>query len=275
MHCRKIDNSSYCKLRILFFAFLFVLLFGSSVAAREITLTWDPNNEPDLNHYVVYWGNTPGDYFDNSGDIGLVNEYSAVIPDDGNTYFFAVTAVNDSGFESDYSNEVDTGAASVHIISVTDNWNLISIPSGQESILIEEILDPIMDDIISIWAYSNGAWHVYDPQNPDFSDLIEIEPGKGLWVNMREDAELIISGISPVDEIELAEGWNLVGSGLTASQDMTDTISSILEDVESVWAYQDGQWKVYDPIYPGFSDLMTMEPGKGYWIKTYRQCLWN
>ncbi len=76
-------------------------------SAREITLTWEANSEPDLSHYVVYWGTSSGNYTSNSGNIGLVTEYSVIIPDEG-VYFFAVTAVDTAGLESDYSNEVNT-----------------------------------------------------------------------------------------------------------------------------------------------------------------------
>jgi hypothetical protein len=74
-----------------------------------VTLQWDPNSEPDLSYYVVHWGSSSGSYSEDSGDIGLVTSYTCPLPDDGNTYYFAVTAVDDSGLSSDYSNEVNTG----------------------------------------------------------------------------------------------------------------------------------------------------------------------
>ena len=466
MLCRKTENIIRFKLHILFFSFLFFSLFASSVAAREITLAWDPNNEPDLSHYIVYWGISSGNYSSNSGNIGLVNEYTADIPDDGNTYFFAVTAVDLSGLESDFSNEVNTigltispsanagsdqqaqegrqvildGSGSTdpdgeivswhwvqtggtpvelddhtavkpsfttpyvnpegesltfeltvtdsdglqgtdfcivnviwtneppyaiagqdqnvnagdpvvldgsgsfdsdgYIVSynwiqtsgtsvslndptavqpefeapnagpqgeilvfklvVTDNqglqssseclidinpeaqvlsikssWNLITISQGSENTSIEDTLAPIMANIISIWSYNNGAWRVYDPANPGFSDLLEVEPGRGIWINMRENAELPIQGIVPVNGIDLSEGWNLVGFSSADSREMSDAISSIVDHVKSVWAYKDGQWRVYDPASPGFSDLVSMEPGYGYWVKASSSCSWT
>jgi fibronectin type 3 domain-containing protein len=82
-------------------------VFGSnSTLAREVTLTWDANSEPDLSHYIVYWGTESGKYTQNSGAIGLVTEYKLSIPNDGKKYYFVVTAVGTSKLESDYSNEV-------------------------------------------------------------------------------------------------------------------------------------------------------------------------
>lgn len=79
-----------------------------SRALRTVTLTWEPNSEPDLSHYIVYWGTASGNYTSNSGNIGLVTEHTQILPDDDKTYFFAVTAIDTSGLESDFSNERNT-----------------------------------------------------------------------------------------------------------------------------------------------------------------------
>jgi len=254
-----------------------MLIFAGTAAAREVTLAWDSNSEYDLDHYVVYWGVIPGDYSYNSGDIGLNPEFSVEIPDDGQAYFFAVTAVNGSGIESDFSNEVGTGVdgASIHVLPINSNWNLISVSDGAGITSIEDVLAPIMDGVISVWAYDNGSWLVYDPENPDFSDLLEVEPGQGLWVNMSDNAKLIIPGESPVDGVDLSEGWNLVGFSSPASRNISDAISSIDGDVESIWAYQNGQWMIYDPQNPDLSDLATMDPGYGYWVKMNVPSVWT
>jgi hypothetical protein len=279
MRNRKIDSLFNSRIHILLISVFSIFIFAASVSARVVTLAWDENSEPDLDHYVVYWGVTPGDYSYNSGNIGLDTEFSVEIPDDGYAYFFAVTAVDGSGLESDYSNEVSTegssGGASIHILPVNSNWNLISISDGAGTTSIEDALALIMDDVISVWAYDNGSWLVYDPENPDVSDLYEVLPGQGLWVNMRGNAELTIPGDTPVDGIDLAKGWNLVGFSSPASRDVSDVMFSIEGDVESVWAYQNGEWKVYDPQNPDFSDLSTMDPGYGYWVKMNAPGVWT
>ena len=91
---------------------------------------------------------------------------------------------------------------------------------------------------------------------------------------MREDAELSISEITPVESTDISEGWNLVGFASSGSRDTADAISSIAENVTSVWAYISGKWQVYDPQNPEFSDLTTMAPGNGYWIKARTACSW-
>ena len=280
MSCRKIDSFFSSRIHTLLVSVFLILIFAASASAREVTLSWDANNEPDLEHYVVYWGTIPGDYSYNSGDIGLATDFSVDLPDDGLTYFFAVTAVDEAGLESDYSNEVSTDGTSgseptIHILPINSNWNLISISGGSGTTAIEDALASIIDEVISVWAYENGSWLVYDPANPDSSDLLEVEPGQGLWVNMSVDSELTIPGEIPADGIDLSVGWNLVGFSSPDSLDIADAIYSIEGNVDSVWAYQNGQWLVYDPQNPDYSDLVTMDPGYGYWIKMSSSSVWT
>lgn len=98
--------------RVAIFVLLVLIFLGTvtvPLQAREVTLTWEPNSEPDLSHYIVYWGVASRAYTVNSGNIGLVTKHKVQLPDDGKIYYFAVTAVDTAGLESDFSNEVNTG----------------------------------------------------------------------------------------------------------------------------------------------------------------------
>jgi hypothetical protein len=160
-------------------------------------------------------------------------------------------------------------------ITLNSGWNMISIPNFSEMTSIEDIFGPIINDIISIWAYDNGTWKVYGPGNICFSDLSELESGKGVWMNMKKDVELVIPGSETINDMKLAKGWNLVGYNSSESQDISEVISSIDGNLNSVWAYKDGKWHFYDPENPGFSDLATMESGYGYWINVSQDCIWS
>lgn len=93
------------------------LLLTVAAAAGQVTLTWDPNLEPDLAGYRVYFGSQSRQYT-NLLDVGRLN--LAIVPNlkDGEVYFFAVTAYNQQGLESDYSNEVALTVSSVLLPSV-------------------------------------------------------------------------------------------------------------------------------------------------------------
>lgn len=91
------------------FLSLFVLLAFAltGLGAASVTLGWDPNPEPDIAGYRIYWRTNGGAYLTNrfvavtNGTTGTVTNLSL-----GLTYRFVATAYNTSGLESDYSNEV-------------------------------------------------------------------------------------------------------------------------------------------------------------------------
>jgi hypothetical protein len=72
---------------------------------KEVTLAWDPNSEPDLSGYRIHYGTSSRNY---TGVIDVGNQLTCTVTDltPGETYYFAATAYNYSGLESDFSNEV-------------------------------------------------------------------------------------------------------------------------------------------------------------------------
>ena len=98
--------------RVLLGLFLFSLTLGSfhcavpeTHAAVQVTLAWDPNNEPDLAGYKVHYGTSTKDY-GVSYDAGNVNSYTISGLQEGTTFYFAATAYDHYGNESDFSEEV-------------------------------------------------------------------------------------------------------------------------------------------------------------------------
>lgn len=73
------------------------------------------------------------------------------------------------------------GPTSPASINLTTGSNLAGyfFPSTQS---IADAIGSIEGDLISVWAYVNGAWRVYDAFNPGFSDLTAMEPGIGYWI---------------------------------------------------------------------------------------------
>ena len=71
----------------------------------EVALAWDPNTEPDLAGYKLYYG-LGSRVYTKVVDVGDQTSYTVGSLDAGKTYYFAVTAYNTSGYISDYSNEV-------------------------------------------------------------------------------------------------------------------------------------------------------------------------
>ena len=78
-------------------------------ASQTANLAWFANSESDIAGYRLYFGTTSGTY-DQVRDV--VTPYLAITGlTDGVVYYFAVTAYNLAGAESDFSNEVSMVAS--------------------------------------------------------------------------------------------------------------------------------------------------------------------
>jgi hypothetical protein len=82
-----------------------IILLSSIESVAQIKLSWDPNTEPNLAGYKVYYGTASRTY---GLPIVVGNVTTCTVPGltRGVTYYFAVTAYNTSHNESGYSNEV-------------------------------------------------------------------------------------------------------------------------------------------------------------------------
>jgi hypothetical protein len=87
--------------------FLCALLSPALCHAADVTLAWDANTETDIAGYRIYYGLASRNY-DHVLDVG--NNRTCVVTglEQGQTYYFAATAVNSASMESDFSNEVST-----------------------------------------------------------------------------------------------------------------------------------------------------------------------
>ncbi len=98
---------------------LSMFLVVNSAIADNATLLWDANSEPDMAAYKVYYGVSSGEPYD--GKIANEGESPIIIPIDSLSdaanptfkvtgldkkfYYFTVTAYDEEGFESGYSEE--------------------------------------------------------------------------------------------------------------------------------------------------------------------------
>jgi len=85
-----------------------VLLIAPIAEAATVTLTWDPNPEPDIASYLLSYGTASGQYT-TTIDVGNVTSFVFTLPDPTKTYYLAVQAINTTEMVSSYSNEVSTG----------------------------------------------------------------------------------------------------------------------------------------------------------------------
>jgi len=95
--------------RALFAGVLLVVLIAGArfqaFAVKSVTLAWSPVSQADVAGYIVYYGKTSGSY---TAAVAANTGTSAAISGltEGVTYFFAVSAYDSLGMESERSNEV-------------------------------------------------------------------------------------------------------------------------------------------------------------------------
>jgi hypothetical protein len=99
--------------------------------AGALVVSWNPNTEPDLAGYRVHYGTQPGTYT-KTKDVGNVTSVTIDSLQEGSTYYFAVTAYDQSNNESDYSQEVSASVGGLQIDIVADDtgveltWSAVS-----------------------------------------------------------------------------------------------------------------------------------------------------
>src|SRR5262245_26273407 len=95
-----------------------VSLWSEAAAAGTLTLTWDPNTEPDIAGYMLSIGLASRQYT-TTVDIGNQTTYVFTEPDPSKIYYFAVRAYNTSRQMSPYSLEVQSVPSGLPLPTVT------------------------------------------------------------------------------------------------------------------------------------------------------------
>jgi uncharacterized repeat protein (TIGR02543 family) len=96
-------NLPICTLLVLIF--LTAVLNLQPAQAAQVTLAWDPNTDPAVMGYKLYWG-TQSQTYALLADVGNTTTQTVADLQPGTTYSFAATAYDAAKAESAYSNEV-------------------------------------------------------------------------------------------------------------------------------------------------------------------------
>ncbi|MGO9204118.1 MAG: MBG domain-containing protein [Limisphaerales bacterium] len=103
------------------------LLLSASSQGQSVTLAWDPSTSPEVSGYNLYYGGASQTYTNMVAVGGATNAtVSGLLP--GARYFFAVTAIDISGLESDFSNEISyqvqgtQGVPGVLVVTAANQW---------------------------------------------------------------------------------------------------------------------------------------------------------
>ncbi len=151
-------------------------------------------------------------------------------------------------------------------VTLTEGWNLISIPLNLTNKTLPFSLSSIKDSYESVFAYTNGKWKPYIP-NSSSNTLTSINETLGLWVKMNKTDTLTVYG-TKANQINftLNNGWNLVGNPVE-TRNITNLLQSISGCYKSIFAYWLDRWYSFNPLRPyELNTLKNMTLGKGYWI---------
>jgi hypothetical protein len=78
---------------------------GSNCLAAEATVVWDPNVEPQLAGYRLYYGTVSGNY-SYTVDVGNITQFTLTMLAEDVLYYITATAYDELGNESGFSNEI-------------------------------------------------------------------------------------------------------------------------------------------------------------------------
>jgi hypothetical protein len=126
-----VSKSRKLSRSLLFFSTLLIAFLLSIWArAESVSLTWNPNSEPDLAGYRLHYGTASNSYSVHI-DVHNVTTYTVTGLAAGQTYYFAATAYDTSGNESGYSNQVSYAIPASNLPPTTPG-----IPFGVSSALV-------------------------------------------------------------------------------------------------------------------------------------------
>ncbi|MCD6468111.1 MAG: hypothetical protein J7L32_02205, partial [Thermoplasmata archaeon] len=216
--------------------------------------------------------------FYNDGDTNKVTlKLSHKITGGGPTITISGDGVDDLA-----GNAMSSGTVTINTyrITLSQGWNLISIPADVSSISIRTLLDSIWSNInmscnILWYNASSDSWLSYNPSQQTGS-LSSIEPGKAYWIKMNATDTLVGNyyifphGTSPTPIVELTgHRWNMIGHWVVYNQ--TADTSGGLSSLSDVLASSGEILYKYDTTTGAFvnvygSSTTNMEPGVGYWL---------
>ena len=111
------------------------LMAGMGLArGQTVTLAWDASASTNVAGYRVYWGTNSRSYFGVT-NAGLVLTQSVVLAH-GGRWFFAATAYDTSGLESDYSSEVQWESKPVAPALRGESWVRLTPVFGRSTNLV-------------------------------------------------------------------------------------------------------------------------------------------
>jgi len=151
---------NYAKLLLPLLLFLAFWLQSAAVHAAQADLVWDPPANADgtpatVGGYKVHRGTAAGKY-SQSLNVGTATSYTDTSLIQGNTYYFAVTAYDASGSESEFSNEIAkgipaTGGGTTGSPVSKTGWRLVYVDSQETKAANRAAVNAFDGNTATLW----------------------------------------------------------------------------------------------------------------------------
>ena len=161
-------------------------------------------------------------------------------------------------------------------IPALPGWNLLSIPEEPADPDPAVVLAPIAGSFDRVFAYDacdpSDPWKLYDPADAAASDLLDLDPTQGFWLDGSAPASLPSAGtLAPTTSWQLCTGWNLIGYPAGEPRHVRNALQSIDGKYLRVFGFDladvEDPWEIWDAAAPEWAnDLTHLRPGFGYWV---------
>lgn len=263
---------------------LALVVFSTVVWAGAIKVKWNANSEPDLAGYRVHYG-VASKMYTTSKDVGDTTAHVIQGVDYGKRYYVAVTAYDDSGNESDFSQEVSITLTTPMIRAAKTEFGLAlrwqhvmsadsyEIYRDQNPYFVADLPVALTPDT----TYLDGTF-LSTPAVGFYYQVIALQNGKAIYsfpriggynVALYKGANLVSLPLLPANElINEVLGDQLTGGRSKSASDYVMVFKD--ENVtESAWQVQgtgsgmDGKWVTEDG---GSVSTLKLSPDQAFWI---------
>lgn len=153
--------------------------------------------------------------------------------------------------------------------------NFISLPLITQDANIANILSAIITEVRDAWEFNpddvSDPWKHYQPGMEAYSDLKQMEAGKGYWINVKTNVTLRITGRAVGENplLNLKQGWNVIGWPYQYSQEMAAALGALNFGTDYI---QVSRFNNITQLQENFlhqaadNGFTNFEPGKAYYI---------
>jgi len=186
-------------------------------------------------------------------------------PDSSGNFAAGITIPNvpTAGTYSIYARDTNSNAAVLVTFTVPGAAITVSPASGVA-------LDTITVNGTGFKPYwgvkvSLGTGPAYTFSQQVFTDVLGVFTFSGQVPGLAPGATVV----SATDDTSTATTFFTLNAGAPTVKSIVTPIASQLV---MIWGFSGGTWYMYDPADPAGSDLATLTPGKGYWVKVNADC---